>query len=400
MSKKIQILFLISIFFSNFASAETNTEVLAKVWNIGSSNACTPEARSKFSEQNFKKLISKISNEQDLEELKVVLNPFLKTLGWSHTEFMTSRDEGFYLFRGHSSSVNPDYPLPPLIVNPGLQIGQDSKGYYVREILDGFSAKQSGVLKNDRIVNWKGNLFDGTWGCHPSTGELLIERNNRRLNFIIFTEKLNWNDAFLQATKNSEKIIFHKGKRIGYVHLWTGIHKDSAQVLQQIIRRLSPQIDGLVFDIRGGYGGAWWEHLDPFFKDRTNFFEAQIIDGDGKKDSWLPELQSNTNSYQKKMVVLINEGSRSGKEALAYQFKKSQRAKIVGSRTAGYFSGGSFFFTDQPVNYVLYLCTLRISLDGNEIEGRGIEPDIFIPYANTGDYLDSQLERALDEVAR
>lgn len=391
---------LITILFLLNAQAETNSDVLQKVWNIGSTMACTTEARSKFDEQNFKILDSKLTSQTDLENLKSVLNPFLKTLGWSHTEFMTTHDESFYLFRGHSSSINPGYPEAPKIINPGIQIGIDSGGYYIREVLDGFPAHVAGVLKGDRIMSWMGRAFNGTWGVRPVEEELVVERDLKKMTYKITTKELNWNDAFLQATKNSEKIISYKGKRFGYVHLWTGVHKDSADVLREIVERLAPHVDGIVYDIRGGYGGAWWEHLDPFFKDRVGFFEAEVDDGNGNKDNWIPDPHVNSNAYLGKLVVLTNEGSRSGKEALAYQFKKSRRAKLIGTTTAGYFSGGSFFFTDQPLDYMLYLCVVSVTLDGQIIEGIGIKPDIDIPFLAKGQFMDSQLERALEELSK
>lgn len=389
------------ILFTLVVNAETNVDVLTKVWKIGASKACTQDMRSQFNNINFTSLKSQLNSETNRDNLRDLLNPFLKSLGWSHTEFTTSSDETFYLLRDHASSINPNYPPAPLIVNPGIQLGLTANGYYVREVLDGFPARQAGILKNDKILRWKNQTFDGTWGLKPSTDELLVERNNRKIKFTISTLLLNWNDAFLEATKLSEKIILANGKRIGYVHLWTGVHKDSATVLREIVERLSSQkVEGMIYDIRGGYGGAWWEHLDPFFKDRAGFFEAEVLDGDDKSDKWVSDPQDNKNAYLGPLVVLTNEGSRSGKEALAYQFKKSQRAVLVGANTAGYFSGGGYFFADQPADYLLYLCVMRITLDGNKIEGVGVSPDIAVPFDTKAMYADSQLETAIKVLAK
>ncbi|MBK9206168.1 MAG: hypothetical protein IPL73_27910 [Candidatus Obscuribacter sp.] len=47
--------------------------------------------------------------------------------------------------------------------------------------------------------------------------------------------------------------------------------------------------------------------------------------------------------YDKPLVVLINEGSRSGKEIIAYALQKSKRAVLVGTNTAGYVVAGRLF---------------------------------------------------------
>ncbi len=59
-----------------------------------------------------------------------ILNPFLKSLGWSHTEFLTQRDETYYALRSYLSSIDPKNPPAPKIINPGIQLGHDEDGYF------------------------------------------------------------------------------------------------------------------------------------------------------------------------------------------------------------------------------------------------------------------------------
>lgn len=121
------------------------------------------------------------------------------------------------------------------------------------------------------------------------------------------------------------------------------------------------------------------------------------LDGDDSKAILTPDAQSNPGSYLGRMAVLIDDGSRSGKEALAYQFKKSKRATLIGTSTPGYFSGGGLFFLDQPKDYFLYLCVRRDSkLDGVEIEGVGVAPHVFVPFDINNKWQDSQLDHAID----
>jgi carboxyl-terminal processing protease len=381
-------------------AAETNSQVLRAVWNIGARRACSKEARARFNETAFAEVASRVSSAHDREELKRSLAPFLRSLGWSHTEFMTSKDESFHFFKSFAASKNPKSPRAPKFFNPGIQSGMDAKGFFAREVLDGTPARSGGVLKGDRLLSWRGQPFSGSWGFSPSMGSLLVEREGEALELRVSAPAVDWNDIFNEATKRSVRVYPVNGRRIGYVRLWTGAHKDSVVTLRRLVEGLSPKIDGLVLDLRGGYGGAWWEHLDPFFPDRKGFYQGESLDGDDIADIQKPEPKNNRKAYRGPMAVLINEGVRSGKEAMAYQFKKSARARLFGTKTPGYFSAGGFFFANDPVDYLFYLCVFRITLDGNVIEGVGISPDVEVPFAAQGRYADTQLEAALIHLSK
>ena len=111
-------------------------------------------------------------------------------------------------------------------------------------------------------------------------------------------------------------------------------------------------------------------------------------------------FKKNKNFFSGPMVVLINEGVRSGKEALAYQFKKTKRAFLIGDKTPGYFSTGQYFYADEALNYILYLCVFRVELDGHKIEGVGIEPDETILYKSSDPIGDTQLSAGLKFLSR
>jgi len=97
------------------------------------------------------------------------------------------------------------------------------------------------------------------------------------------------------------------------------------------------------------------------------------------------------------MVVLSNESVRSGKEALAYQFKRTKRAFVVGRQTAGAFVAGKGFFADENLRYLLYLAVKGVLRDGNDLGGRGIAPDreVVFPLGSTLAE-DPQLRAALE----
>jgi carboxyl-terminal processing protease len=77
------------------------------------------------------------------------------------------------------------------------------------------------------------------------------------------------------------------------------------------------------------------------------------------------------------VVLLVNGETRSGKEILAYGFKKYGIGPVVGERTAGAVVAGSAFFLGD--GNLLYLAVADVDVDGERLEGRGVEPDVAVP---------------------
>src|SRR4051794_38926103 len=83
--------------------------------------------------------------------------------------------------------------------------------------------------------------------------------------------------------------------------------------------------DALIWDLRDGWGGAQAAYLDIFNpRSPTMTWTGRTGDSDIVNGRW-----------RKPVVLLINEGTRSGKEVLAYGFKKYGFGKTVGTTSAG-----------------------------------------------------------------
>jgi carboxyl-terminal processing protease len=181
-----------------------------------------------------------------------------------------------------------------------------------------------------------------------------------------------------QAITNSARTLAVGGYSVGYLRLWTGTGRGGLERYHSNIASMA-QTDALILDLRGGFGGAWYEHLDPFFPDRKGYFSFEVIDRNGVTE-YHPEPQENRFWYGRPMVVLINEGTRSGKEAVAYQFKASGRAVLIGTRTSGALSAGKGLLLEDGMRLIYYLAVAEYRLNGHRIEGRGISPNIRVPY--------------------
>jgi carboxyl-terminal processing protease len=75
--------------------------------------------------------------------------------------------------------------------------------------------------------------------------------------------------------------------------------------------------------------------------------------------------------------LLINGGTRSGKETIAYGAKKHRLARLVGERTAGAALFGVPFCLSDGSHLLLAQSDGRV--DGERLEGVGVAPDIEVP---------------------
>ena len=95
--------------------------------------------------------------------------------------------------------------------------------------------------------------------------------------------------------------------------------------------------------------------------------------------------------WRKPVAMLVNSGTRSGKEILAYGFKKYQLGEVIGSRTEGAVLAATAFLIGGGL---LLLADVRV--DGERLEGVGVVPTIEVRAGPASVGLsDPQLNRAI-----
>ena len=193
------------------------------------------------------------------------------------------------------------------------------------------------------------------------------------------------NDSYARV-----KLIDYGGHQFAYIHLWW----QNGWAMQRVLEKgmMPPKSEGIIIDIRDGFGGnLGYEYIAPFLQ----YGLGEItIESRGRNRTF-----KSTAGYNKPVVVLINGGSRSGKELLAYYFKKTGRGLLVGERTAGFVTAGRWKRISK--DSMLYYCVMSMFIDGKNLEGVGIEPDIEVPFdIRFAAGKDIQLQRAKDEMVR
>jgi len=336
---------------------------------------------------------------QSQAELAQVINQMLDELNTSHTHFYTPEDPAYYQLLGIFFTLIPetrqrleDY-LPdgkPQYSGIGIFTVQQDDATFVRAVLDGSPAEAAGVLVGDRLLSVDGQPFhpiNSFFGKAEQPVTLLVQRSpDRQVELTVTPRLFDGTEMFLDAMKASVQAIERDGKQIGYVHLWSYAGKQFHDALKaELFYGQLKGVDSFVLDLRDGWGGASASYLNLYAPYNLRITGAT-------RDR--PPVTSNS-AWSKPVVMLVNEGSRSGKEILAYGFRKYGIGPVVGTKTAGAVVGGNLRVMDD--GSILYFAYADIQVDGDvRLEGVGVEPDVEVPFSlEYAQGADPQKERAI-----
>ncbi len=399
MKNKNRFLILIAFMCNSLVAENLPSDMFDEFWRTAEKKIYPKELAEKyFTKDVYDELKKKTVEAKDIYELTPIINSFLSEIPVSHTHFYDSHSIDFYLFRSMFGTKEINHPV---VNHIGAQFIELDDAYVITDVLSGYPAEQIGLRRGDKVITANQSDFHPYHSFNPKGKKirLTVLRGNQKKYFVVSAVRENPNLSMNRSIGKSIKVYEENGKRLGYIRLWSGTHKSNLDVFRESFGKLG-EIDGLILDLRGGYGGAWYDYLDLFFPDRKNYFHFTISNRDGTK-RYEPDQKDNERYYMGPMVVLINEGTRSGKEALAYQFQKSHRALLVGVTTKGAFSAGEGIFNESDMPFFLYLATAEYQLNGTKIEGVGVNPDISIEYdLSTSLAGDPQLDTAIKEISK
>ncbi len=103
--------------------------------------------------------------------------------------------------------------------------------------------------------------------------------------------------------------------------------------------------------------------------------------------------------WRRPVGLLVDGGNRSGKEVVAAGFRRYAIGPVIGAHTSGaVLAAHAFLLSDDSL---LYLAVADVTVDGERLEGAGVEPDTVAPFDfrySSGD--DPQLARGLAVMAQ
>ena len=387
--------YFVSPLVLSFSSPQV--KVFEQVWETVNENFFDPEFNGVDWQAMRSRYAPLAAQTSSTEELAVVVNQMLAELNTSHTHFYTQAEPAYYqiagIFRQYlQKTIKPFLPNEKLeYTGIGIYTEKIDDNTFIKAILNGSPAEKAGLVVGDQILTVDGESFSpikSFTGKGNQEVEIQIQRqsDSSPITIALVPKVFNPATMFLDVMKASVEVIEKEGKKIGYIHIWS--YADplyQEQLEKELVFDRLKDADGLVWDLRDGWGGATPDYLNIFTAPTPTITS---IFRDGIKREYKRQ-------WTKPVVMLVNRGSRSGKEILAYGFRKYNVGKIVGSQTAGAVVAGSPFIMSD--GSLLYLAVSNVFVDGERLEGNGIIPDVEvalpIPYAEG---VDLQKEKAIE----
>ncbi|MDY0094872.1 MAG: S41 family peptidase [Candidatus Vecturithrix sp.] len=310
-------------------------------------------------------------------EFSVIVNAMLGRLNSSHTYYLTPADYEYY----HLAAVFSFLPAIQELFDyqdisyptVGIMTETIENQVFIASVLPGSIAEQAGLLSGDEIITVNGAPYQPIDSLKEHVGkpvEIVIKRSSggETQTFALTPKRMNPKVEMLEAEQASIRVIETPEHTIGYIHIYSYAGQEyHDELIAAIAWGALKDVDALIIDLRYGLGGA-----DPIY---LNIFNPHVpvitwIDRSGNSGRYDPQ-------WRKPAVFLVNKATRSGKEILVFGAKQHQLATVIGEQTAGAVLGATLF----PLSNgdLLYLAGRSSLIDGVNLEGVGVAPDIEVP---------------------
>jgi carboxyl-terminal processing protease len=374
--------------------------VFDEVWRIVDQHFYDPEFRGQDWDALRDRYRPLAAAAPDADAQAEIIAHMLAALGASHTARYRQDNPAYYqLLDIFSGSLRRDLRnlFPNGVRYPGIGIFTRQIGdkLFVSGTIAGLPAEDAGILVGDEIIDIDGTEFEPVGSFTDKVGQNVTMHVRRAAGGPVMpiAVKPAWIEpakAFLDAMSEGARIIEAGGKKIGYVRIWSYAGGRYQDMLEQLLSsgKLA-DVDALIWDLRDGWGGAQPYYLDIFGELGPTM---ALTDRDGDRD--LVNVK-----WRRPVALLINGGSRSGKEVLAYGFKKYQVGEVIGTRTAGaLLAGRAFLLKDDSL---LLLAVTDVSVDGERLERIGVAPTIEVPFPlEYAAGKDPQIDKAVEVLTR
>lgn len=337
------------------------------------------------------------------EDAAVVINAMLAELGASHTRYYTSDDPAYFqladIFSYALRRRGLDRVFPGgEVTYPGIGAfteADDQGRTFITGVVEGAPAHEAGLLIGDQIVSAGGDPFRPVASFRGKVGvavPLSIRRTaaGAPTTIDVIPSEIHPNAMFLHGLQASARVVAAANTRVGYVHVWSYASPKYQAALEDLIADGALRdADALVWDLRDGWGGAQPDYLD-LFNSRAPTMQVTSRNG----ETGMVDVK-----WRKPVAMLINGGTRSGKEVLAYGFKEYRLGELVGVRTEGAVLAATAFLIGD--SGLLLLAVEDVRVDGQRLEGVGVAPTIEVPFdPRFAAGSDPQLDRAVQILSR
>ncbi len=305
----------------------------------------------------------------------------LASLDASHTGRFKQDTIAYYeladVFRGAiRDNIRRLFPPRGEVTYPGIGMiaVSESGKLFVSDVYDGAPASRANVQVGDEVLEVDGAPYHEIDSFKDKVGKSVTLRLRRAadaapIDVKVEVENLRPLPMFERAITQSASIVEHGGRKIGYIRLWTlAAPRSMDNVAEALAEDKLRDVDGLVLDLRGRWGGGSSDAAELFLGDTPAF---RLIPRNGE------QILANVR-WRRPLVALIDEGTRSGLEVFAYALKVNG-IRLVGARSAGaLLAGRAYVLPDDSLLEIAV--TDAVIGEDVRLEGIGVQPDLAVPF--------------------
>jgi carboxyl-terminal processing protease len=335
-----------------------------------------------------------------------VLGQLVASLRTSHTEYIPPTVPRYAqilsVFEPILKNTTPGCPEPAKTLPPLPFQSEDvdvwwksiDGHWFVGGVFEGGIGQRARLLLGDEVALADGRPFSPVASFASKAGSpvaLSVRRTagGPLVPITVTPRRASPQETYKEALRASAHVIERGAARVGYVHVWSWAGEEMQDELEDAIDLLNKKgATHFIVDVRDGWGGAGPSFIRIFDRN-VPVYDSVMRDGNRyRRDAQI----------RVPAAMLVNAGSRSGKEGIAHAVKEHHLATLMGERTGGSVLPGSIFCLDDGA--VLYLAVGSLTVDGERLEGRGVTPDREVPFdVRYAAGRDPQLEAAIDALA-
>lgn len=235
----------------------------------------------------------------------------------------------------------------------GANMRRSGDSVYVGDVYEGSPADKAGLHPGDQVLTIAGkevkgkNIEDLSVLLKGSPGTQLTIKIRENNTGLVLDKMITRGEIELSSVPYAS--LLGSKKNIGYVKLTQFTPNCSRLVKSQLdsLKRLQPDLTGIVLDLRNNPGGLLDEAVNicNLFIDKGEL----VVSTRGKMKEWDHDFKTNNAPWNTKIAVtvLINRSSASASEIVAGTLQDLDRALVIGERSFG----KGLVQTTRPVGY-------------------------------------------------
>lgn len=301
----------------------------------------------------------------------------------------------------------------------GAELGTKDKEIIVISPLDGSPAQKAGIRAGDTILKVNAESTAG-WSLsqavekirgpkdtfvtltvlrkgEKSETEIKIKRDTITVKSVSgYVKKINQ----IEEIKNAD--LKKREETIAYIRLsqfGDNTNKDWIALIEKLNSEIEKQnnFKGIIFDLRNNPGGYLTDAVFIASEFLQNGQTVVVEDTGNDKRSFDASREGKFQSLP--VIVLINKGSASASEIVAGALKDHKRAKLLGETSFG--KGTIQQAEDLGGGAGLHVTIAKwLTPNGTWVNGVGLTPDISVALDLKDTSVDTQLEKAVEELLK